>query len=128
MLRVSISRFVQKEILSPSQIDTPDTPARLTTLEILSQLQHNGGETNLIDFTTDFLTALFFACDGEPDGTLVVSYCYLKLERKGTAWIEPKIPVHRVIAQKSVFVRPDKGFVEPNDDGHHPQPPETGWF
>ena len=32
--------------------------------EILTQLQHYGGKTNLIDFTTDYLVALFFACDG----------------------------------------------------------------
>ena len=31
--------------------------------EILTQLQHFGGKTNLIDFTTDYLIALFFACE-----------------------------------------------------------------
>ena len=30
-------------------------------LEILAQLQHYGGETNLIDFTTDYLIALFLS-------------------------------------------------------------------
>ena len=34
--------------------------------EILTELQHYGGKTNLIDFTTDYLIALFFACDGSP--------------------------------------------------------------
>ena len=33
-------------------------------LELASKLQHVGGKTNLIDFTTDYLVALFFACDG----------------------------------------------------------------
>ena len=32
--------------------------------ELASQLQHLGGNTNLIDFTKDCLVALFFACDG----------------------------------------------------------------
>ena len=32
--------------------------------EILTELQHYGGHTNLIDFTTDNHIALFFACDG----------------------------------------------------------------
>ena len=35
--------------------------------ELLTQLQHFGGKTNLIDFTTDYYTALFFACNGYPD-------------------------------------------------------------
>ena len=36
-------------------------------IEILTELQHFGGRTNLIDFTEDYLIALFFACDGSHD-------------------------------------------------------------
>ena len=32
-------------------------------IEIWAELQHYGGHTNLIDFTTDSHIALFFACD-----------------------------------------------------------------
>ena len=32
--------------------------------EILTELQHYGCQINLIDFTTDYYIALFFACDG----------------------------------------------------------------
>ena len=32
-------------------------------IEIWAELQHYGGQTNLIDFTTDSHIALFFACD-----------------------------------------------------------------
>ena len=35
--------------------------------EMLSELQHYGGKTNLIDFTTDYHIAIFFACDQSPD-------------------------------------------------------------
>ena len=35
--------------------------------EILIEIQHYGGKTNLIDFTTDHYIALFFACNGSPD-------------------------------------------------------------
>ena len=35
--------------------------------DVLTEIQHYGGKTNLLDFTTDSLTALFFACDGSPD-------------------------------------------------------------
>ena len=45
--------------------------------EVLAQIQHNGGDTNLIVFTTNYLVALFFACDGpaNPAG----SSCCLRL-------------------------------------------------
>ena len=104
--------IVQNEILLQARTYARYT-GEIDDLEILSQLQHNGGETNLIDFTTDFLTALFFACDGEPDESGRV----ILLSETGEDYIldEPKTPIHRVIAQKSIFVRPDKGFVEPND-------------
>ncbi len=36
-------------------------------LGILTELQHYGGKTNLIDFTADYLIALFFACEGSRD-------------------------------------------------------------
>ena len=32
-------------------------------LSILTELQHYGAKTNLIDFTANYLIALFFACD-----------------------------------------------------------------
>ena len=102
---------VQEEILEQARVYARYT-GEVDDLEILSQLQHNGGETNLIDFTTDFLIALFFACDGEPEEPGRV----LLLAETGAEYRldEPKTPVHRVIAQKSVFVRPSKGFVEPD--------------
>ncbi len=81
--------------------------------EILTELQHYGGKTNLIDFTTDCFIALFFACDGNhsQDGRVIL------LERSAAIedYIhEPSRPVNRVIAQKSIFVRPPAGFIEPD--------------
>ncbi len=79
--------------------------------DVLAQLQHYGYPTNLIDFTADYHIALFFACDGEPqeDGRVIflrpVDYPLLK----------PGSPPNRVIAQKSILVRPPAGFVEPAD-------------
>ncbi len=79
--------------------------------ELLSQLQHYGYSTNLIDFTTDYLIALFFACDGhvEHDGRVVL------LTQSDHPTFKPKHPDNRVIAQKSVFVTPLDGVVEPSD-------------
>ena len=80
--------------------------------EILTELQHYGGKTNLIDFTADYLIALFFACDGSPfqDGRVLL------LERAAIEnhIYEPNRPVNRAIAQKSIFVRPPDGFIEPD--------------
>ena len=101
---------VQKEILEVAKKYTQENDE----FEILTQLQHHGGKTNLVDFTTDCLIALFFACDGLPDedGRVIL------LQKSGSMSRhikEPRNPANRVIAQKSIFVRPPKGFVEPYD-------------
>ena len=82
--------------------------------EILAELQHWGGETNLIDFTTDYRVALFFACDGSynEDGRVIVQD---QKRMKPITW-NPTEPVHRIEAQKSVFVRPPAGFIQPNSE------------
>ena len=100
---------VQKDILDKAKRYTSSTGE----LEILSELQHHGGNTNLIDFTTDCHIALFFACDGfhDKDGRLIL----LKEATEQGQIRQPRNPVNRVIAQKSVFVQPPKGFVEPDD-------------
>ena len=81
-----------------------------TEFELLTEIQHYGGKTNLIDFTTDYLIALFFACDGyhDKDGRVILQ----KTEEIKDMINHPRNPRHRVIAQKSVFVRPTEGFIE----------------
>ena len=76
--------------------------------DLLAHLQHFGHPTNLIDFTSDYLIALFFACDGEPkaDGRVIL------LNEASYPLLKPMSPANRIIAQKSVFVRPPNGFVE----------------
>ena len=85
-----------------------------TDFEILTEIQHYSGKTNLIDFTADYFIALFFACDGYHDtcGRVILQ----KTEEIRNIIKHPRNPRHRVIAQKSVFVRPPKGFIEPNED------------
>lgn len=103
--------IVQAEMLAQARSYARYT-GEVDDFEILSQIQHNDGATNLIDFTTDILIALFFACDGEAGekGRVIL------LEEIGEGYqvLEPRNPVHRVIAQKSVFVRAEQGFVEPD--------------
>ena len=85
--------------------------------ELLTQLQHFGGKTNLIDFTIDYCIALFFACNGYPseNGRIILQ------DKNGTIkdWIkEPRKSDtgSRPDAQKSIFVRPPEGFIEPHED------------
>ena len=82
--------------------------------EILIEIQHYGGRTNLIDFTTDPLIALFFACDGVPgkDGRIILQ----KTETIEDLIKRPRNPRHRIKAQKTVFVIPPKGFIEIHED------------
>ena len=82
--------------------------------ELLTKIQHYDGKTNLIDFTTDCLIALFFACDGDhdKDGRVILQ----KTEKIRNMIDYPRNPRHRVIAQKSVFIRPPMGFIQPLKD------------
>ncbi len=106
---------VQKEILDKAKEYTQKSDE----FEILAELQHHGGKTNLIDFTTDYGIALFFACDGfhDKDGRLIL----LKEATEQGQIRQPRNPVNRVIAQKSVFVQPPRGFVEPDAEINIPK-------
>ena len=94
-------------------VDEEDT-AEAIDFEILTEIQHYGGKTNLIDFTIDYLVALFFACDGhhDKDGRVILQ----KADEIQGMIKYPRNPRHRVAGQKSVFVRHPKGFIEPHKD------------
>ena len=81
--------------------------------EVLAHIQHFGGKTNLIDFTTDYLVALFFACDRCPDEKGLI-HILRKSEAtaSGHSVQRPPKVQNRVIAQKSIFVQPPDGFIE----------------
>lgn len=87
------------------------TIAETAEREILTELQHYGGKTNLIDFTTDYFIAIYFACSGD---TKEVGRVILleKDEEIENMIVRPRNPRHRVIAQKSVFLQPPKGYIE----------------
>ena len=86
----------------------------VSELERISEIQHYGGKTNLIDFTTDYLIALFMACDGSPDenGRII----FQKKELMDSYIEKPYESINRVIAQKSVFIRHPDGFIQPNEE------------
>ncbi len=101
----------QKEELKNAKKYTKETGE----FEILTEIQHFGGKTNLIDFTTDYRIALFFTCDRFPfeDGRIILQ------DKTGAIkdWIrEPQNPdpESRVWIQKSIFIIPPEGFIEPD--------------
>ena len=104
---------VQEEILAEAEAYNHETD---DSFEVLTRIQHYGGKTNLIDFTTDYLIALFFACNNSDsltkDGRLIL--LQRTNERKDQIFL-PRNPRNRVIAQKSVFVRHPHGFLSPDD-------------
>ncbi len=102
-------------------------PARTSDVEILTQLQHYGGATTLLDFTRNIHIALFFACRGETESTGRI----ICLNTKGISKIEQKLyedktykkelvliepsqysGATRVTTQHSVFVHCPDGFLE----------------
>ena len=107
--RTSIE-VIQQEILEAAKKYTRETHK----IEILSELQHYGGKTNLIDFSKDYLIALFFACDGFPldDGRVIL---VSKAGSMASDIEEPRNLSSRVIVQKSIFVTPTQGFLEPDE-------------
>ena len=100
--------IVQNEILREAR---EYTPHKMNDLEILAELQHYGGKTNLIDFTTDYLVALFFTCDGNPNepGRVIL----LRQQSEVYKVVRPPRTVPRVGVQKSLFVQSANGVVAP---------------
>ncbi len=84
----------------------------ISDFEIFAELQHYGGKTNLIDFTTDYLIALFFACDRSyhKDGRVILQ----KRESEDYQSETPSEAIKRVESQKSVLLRSPKGFINPD--------------
>ena len=103
---------VQERILEEAKEYTHKT----NDFEILTELQHYGGKTNLIDFTTDYLVALFFACDGEPEepGRVILLQRPPKVGPKPYKVKKPPGTIRRAEVQKSIFVQAPKGVVEPD--------------
>ena len=84
--------------------------------EILTELQHYDSQTNLIDFTTDYHIALFFACDGshDKDGRVILLKRTEEINEKYQIE-KPQNPQNRVMTQKSIFAQPPKGFIDFKD-------------
>ena len=116
--RVDISK-VEDELFCGVQkhVPTPDEKK----IDLLSEIQHFGGDTNLIDFTTNYLIALFFACEKlfDENGRVILQDKDKDEERDMI--VEPDIPQnprdsqHRIVVQKSVFFRGPDGIFNPEE-------------
>lgn len=79
-------------------------------------MQHYGGKTDLIDFTTDYKIALFFACKGshDKDGRVIVLPRTEDIDRKYRVK-QPLNYLNRVKEQKSIFTQPHNGIIDQDD-------------
>jgi tetratricopeptide (TPR) repeat protein len=114
-LRRLMIRDIQTLIIQEYLQQSIEAAQETEELEILTELQHYGGITNLIDFTTDYLVAIFFTCAGDPreEGRVIVLQ---KTEQIEKMMIRPRNPQHRVIVQKSVFLHPPTGLIDVTED------------
>ena len=91
-------------------------------LEYADMIQHYGGLTDRIDFTSDYLIALFFACHGSSNknGRIIM----LHQDKAGIVMKKGYCKIrsldasnNRFITQKSVFVIPSEGYIDIEQDG-----------
>ena len=109
---------IQEDILAEAKEYTDKTDE----FEILTEIQHYGGKTNLIDFTTDYLVALFFACHGESEkpGRVILLQRPPKIDPKDYEVKKPPRTIRRAEVQKSIFVQARNGLVKPDAVVHIP--------
>ena len=111
---------IEKEIVEKAQ---RHLRPGASNIEVLTELQHYGGTTSLIDFTQNILIALFFSCNGtfQKDGRLIQVNTDDVPEEKDISYgrgfqeiirIFPTGKGPRVIFQNSIFVRPLSGFID----------------
>ena len=111
-------KYIVKDARHHVRADAPD-------LEVLTELQHYGGKTALIDFTRNLSIALFFACEGyldEPGKIILFDTTGLAVKEdieagiisddSGYEIVHPAGKNLRAVFQGSVFVRSVKGYIE----------------
>ncbi|MDE0291058.1 MAG: tetratricopeptide repeat protein [Candidatus Dadabacteria bacterium] len=91
-------------------------------IEVLTELQHHGGKTTLIDFTQNIYVALFFACNGsfDEDGRVILfstsgiqKQTDIDYEKENEyTLISPTGKDPRVVFQSSVFLHASRGYIE----------------
>ena len=114
--RFSIGLAQQRRI----ELARPYAPD-LSDDDLLTRLQHLGGKTNLIDFTRDLNIALFFASHNATDKDGRVILMEEPLVRRGEQvpasykLVTRGNPANMTDVQKSVWVEPEKGYIDEED-------------
>ncbi len=88
--------------------------------DLLTNIQHLGGKTNLIDFTRDLNIALFFASNYAPDqdGRVILFNPRETLRLRGSdefKIIQKGTPSNMADVQKSVWIIPKRGYISERD-------------
>ena len=81
-------------------------------LKIQSEIQHYEGKTTFIDFSYSYFVAMFFASTHNLDkkGRVII----LNKNKVIDEIYEPAKTNNRIVAQKSIFVKPETGFIPNN--------------
>lgn len=83
-----------EDIIRKAKNMYPDKyPTDMSDLDILADIQHNGGATCLVDFSKNLLTAIWFACNADLQNNGYV-YCY-------------NIMVDMIMNDKLTIIRPE---------------------
>ena len=110
--RVTHSLVAYTEILLNGALrhvgNCPELPPGSSELEILAQLQHQGAATALIDFTTEALVALWFACNEhlEEDGAV-----YILPRSEVQVIAEPEARMHGVMKYFATRARENRLYL-----------------
>ena len=110
MLNLGIETFQKQEL---EYVKRYGYTQKIDESKILTEIQHFGGKTNLIDFTTNPHIALFFACEKahHEDGRIILQDKNGAIKDFIIKPCDPD-PKSRVNVQKSIFIRPPEGFIE----------------
>ena len=84
---------IQREILEEAKKYKGNTDEE----EILTEIQHYGGKTNLIDFTRNYYIALFFACEKDlhKNGRVILQ----EIDAVKSIIMMPRAKINRVVSQ-----------------------------
>lgn len=127
---------IEKDILERLKISLYKQST--SNIEILSDLQHFGGHTSLIDFTKNMFVALFFACNADFNriGEIVFLDCMnLKAPRDvygddqsnkdDLLVFQPTTLNNRILFQSSVFIHSSIGYISKKQIGSNRIPIKT---
>ena len=104
---------IEETLVEFARLHHMNAADKVTDEKVLDEMQHLGGETNRIDFTTSYEVALFFACNDfyNKDGRILLKKC-CKVGEENLR--KPTTPPSQIEAQKSIFIIEPRGVIEPD--------------